>query len=64
MIVIFIIMVPIVLVCLFGVKALYYAGGLLALFYAAAIIAARRSPARTAPSAANQDFFSKTNPEH
>lgn len=63
MIFIFIIMVPIVLVCLFGVKSLYYAGALLALLYAAAIIAARRSPAKTAPGSADQDFFSSPNPE-
>lgn len=62
MIFIFIIMVPIVLVCLFGVKALYYAGGLVALLYAAAIIAARKSPTKSPQGATSQDFFSNPKP--
>lgn len=63
MIFIILIMVPIALVYLFGLKALYYAGGLLALLYAIAIISARRSPAKTAHSPAEQDYFSNPTPE-
>jgi hypothetical protein len=60
---IIIIMIPVILVCLFGVKALYYAGTLLALLYAAAIISSRRSPAKAPPGATSQDFPSNQNPE-
>jgi hypothetical protein len=63
MIFIIFIMVPVVLLCLFGVKALYYAGALVALLYAAAIIAARRSPAKSSPGATSQDYFSNPNPD-
>ncbi len=61
MIFIMLIMVPIVLVCLFGLKSLYYAGAILAVLYAAAIIKAKRSPIKTAAS--NRDYFSNPSPE-
>lgn len=53
---IILIMIPVALVCLFGLKSLYYAGIILAILYAAAIIHARRSPAKATLS--SQDYFS------
>jgi hypothetical protein len=61
MIFILLIMVPIILVCLFGLKSLYYAGAILAILYAAAIIKAQRSPKKT--EQANQDYFSNLTSE-
>jgi hypothetical protein len=58
---IILIMVPIVLVCLFGLKSLYYAGAILAVLYAAAIFKAKSTPEKTAPS--NQDYFSNPTPK-
>ncbi len=61
MIFIILIVVPIVLVCLFGLKSLYYASAILAVLYAAAIIKAKKSPKKTTPS--NHDYFSNPTPE-